>query len=66
MHPKLIISLLLSALALIFILQNVTVVEVRFLFWSLAMSRALWMLLLLAIGVIVGWLLHSYAQHRPR
>lgn len=66
MHPKLIISLLLSAFALIFILQNVTVVEVRFLFWSLAMSRALWMLLLLAIGVIVGWLLHSYAQHRPR
>jgi uncharacterized integral membrane protein len=64
MHFKLAISLVLAGLTVLFVIQNVAVVEVRFLFWSLSMSLALFVFLLFAIGIIVGWLLHSYAQHR--
>lgn len=64
MNFKLILSLILAGLAVLFIIQNVAVVEIRFLFWSLAMSRSLFMFFLLAIGIIVGWLLHGYKMHR--
>lgn len=45
--------------AVIFIVQNAAVVEIKFLAWSLSISRALLMFLLLAFGVIIGWLMHS-------
>ncbi|MDH3328152.1 MAG: LapA family protein [Desulfobulbaceae bacterium] len=64
MNNKLIISLVLAGLAILFVIQNVAVVEIRFLFWTFAMSRSLFMIFLLAIGIIVGWLLHSYILHR--
>ena len=64
MNNKLIISLILAGFAIVFIIQNVTVMEIRFLFWTFAMSRSLMMIFLLAIGIIVGWLLNSYIQHR--
>lgn len=64
MQIKLLFVLMLSGLAVLFIIQNVAVVEIQFLFWSLSMSRSLLMFLLLAIGIIVGWLLHSYIRHR--
>jgi len=49
-----------AGMAVLFIIQNVTVVELRFLFWTLSMSRALFMSLILSTGIIMGWLLHSY------
>jgi uncharacterized integral membrane protein len=49
-----------AGLAVLFILQNVTVVDMKFLFWTLSMSRALLMSLILSVGIILGWLLHSY------
>jgi uncharacterized integral membrane protein len=49
---------------LIFLVQNAAVVEVRFLFWRLVMSRAVWMALLVAIGFALGWLLRGYARRR--
>ena len=64
MHFKLAIGLVLAGLTVLFVIQNVAVVEVRFLFWSLFISLALLVFLLFAIGIIVGWLLHSYVQHR--
>jgi uncharacterized integral membrane protein len=57
--PKLLLTLTLVVLAVVFVLQNTTVVEVRFLFWMLSMSRALLIVLLLATGVLIGWLAHS-------
>ena len=60
MNFKLILALILTGLAVLFIVQNYIVVEIRFLFWTLSMSRSLLIFFLLAIGVIIGWLLHSY------
>ena len=60
MNYKLILGIVLAAMAVVFIIQNVTIVELKFLFWTLSISRALLTFLILAIGIILGWLLHSY------
>ena len=52
-----IIFICLIGLVVIFVLQNTQVVEVRFLFWIISMSRALMLLGTLAIGLVGGWLL---------
>lgn len=60
MNYKKISILLLAGLLLLFILQNVAVIEVQFLFWSIQMSRTLLVVFLLFIGAICGWFSHSY------
>ena len=57
---KLIVSLILAGFAVLFVVQNVPVVEVRFLVWGLQMTLSLLIFLLFAGGIIVGWLMHSY------
>ncbi len=63
MHFKLILSLILTGIIIIFVVQNVAVVEISFLFWSLAMSRALLLFFVMATGIVIGWLLHSFFAH---
>lgn len=60
MNFKLIFSIAMAGMAVLFIIQNVTVVDMKFLFWTMSMSRALLMSLILSVGIILGWLLHSY------
>jgi uncharacterized integral membrane protein len=64
MNFKLYTVLVLVGLAVLFIIQNVAVVEVQFIFWSIQVSRALLMFLLLSVGIIAGWLLHSFISFR--
>ena len=64
MNAKLVISLVLAGLAVLFIIQNVMVVDIRFLFWTLSMSQALLMFFILAIGIVIGWTLHSLSVSR--
>ena len=64
MNSKLIFILILAGLTVVFIIQNVAVVEIQFLFWSIQMSRSLVIFILLAIGVVIGWFLHSYLKYR--
>lgn len=64
MNAKLIFVLILTGVAVLFIMQNVAAVEIQFLFWSIQMSRALLMFLLLAMGIVIGWFLHSYVKYR--
>lgn len=66
MNIKLIFILALAGLTVLFIIQNVAIVEIRFLFWSMQMSRALFMFFLLAIGLIIGWISHSISAGRNR
>ena len=60
MNYKLIFTLVLVGLMVIFIVQNVSVVEIRFLFWKASMSRSIMIFLVLAVGIITGWLLRSH------
>jgi uncharacterized integral membrane protein len=61
---KLIISLILVALLLVFIIQNAAVVELHFLFWTMSMSRSLMILFVLFIGLVVGWIVGSQFHHK--
>jgi len=62
LHLILVITLL--ALVGIFALQNIVAVEVRFLFWGFSMPRSLLIFVVLAVGVLVGWVLSSVMSRR--
>ncbi|MDH4321428.1 MAG: LapA family protein [Desulfobulbaceae bacterium] len=64
MNYKLVLFLILSGLTVLFVFQNVAVVEIQFLFWSGRISRSLLIFLLLAMGTLIGWLLHGYHRYR--
>ena len=63
MNAKLFVILVLIGLVAVFIVQNAEVVELRFLFWTLAMSRALMFVFLVLIGIAAGWLLRGHTLH---
>jgi len=63
---RLISSVTLVLLALIFTLQNTEVVNINFLLWHFSMSRVLLIFILLLLGVVIGWLLHSHTQQRKK
>lgn len=64
LNTKLVFILTLIGLFVFFIIQNTSVVDIHFLFWTVSMSRALMIFFILAIGIIIGWLLHSHFTHR--
>lgn len=64
MNAKFLLVLVLVGLAVIFVIQNVAIVEIQFLLWSFQMSRSLLIFLLLVIGVIIGWFLHAFLRHK--
>jgi putative membrane protein len=66
MDYRLVTGLLLGCLIVLFIVQNAAVVEIRLLFWTFAMSRALMIFLVLAIGMVLGWLTHGYLARKRR
>jgi len=66
MSYKLILTLLLTGLVLIFVIQNASVVEIKYLLWSFEISRALLYFILFSAGIIIGWLLNSYSRLRKK
>jgi lipopolysaccharide assembly protein A len=66
MNAKLIVGTILAGLAVIFIIQNTTVTDLRFFFWTLSMSRALLLFLIFSVGIILGWLLHGSFSRRKK
>ena len=65
MNLKIIPSLILAGLALVFIIQNFSVMNIRFLFWTLSITSSLFNVAYFFLwGSSLGWLLHSYSIHR--
>jgi uncharacterized integral membrane protein len=64
MNKRLIISLVLICLVVILLIQNAEIVEIEIFFWTIAVSRVLLMVILLFVGVLVGWFLKNYFIHR--
>ena len=63
---RLILGLTIVLLVVIFTLQNTEVVWINFLFWHFSMSRVVMIFMLLAAGILIGWLLHSLTRHGKR
>ena len=66
MSFHLMLVLALAGIALVFIVQNVPAVDVTFLLWTVSMSRALLIIITLAIGFLLGWFLHGYYSYIQR
>lgn len=59
MSFKKIFIYLLTGITLLFIVQNMSMVEIRFFFWSFALPLALFLPVMLIIGFAIGWLWHT-------
>lgn len=59
MKLKLLITVVLLTLVIVFMIQNAAVVEVRFLFWDAAIPRSILILMMLIIGIAVGWFVRA-------
>ena len=58
LSPKAIVAIVLGVLALIFVIQNTDSHKVNLLFWDARLPSWLWLLVILAVGIAIGWLLH--------
>lgn len=61
---NMLIGLVLAGVTILFALQNAEPVEFRFLVWAFSLSRAFVVFIVLAIGMALGWILHSISMHR--
>jgi len=66
MNPRLIASLVLTGLIVLFVVQNAALVQVQFLLWTVELSRALLIFVVLAVGIIVGWLMRGHVTSVAR
>ena len=64
LNYKKIISFVLAALTILFILQNIAVINISFLFWTFFISRSVLVFLVLLIGIVIGWLLRSSPKRK--
>jgi uncharacterized integral membrane protein len=63
---RFVIGVVLGILGFIFALQNTEIVEIRFLFWTVTTSRALMIVMVLVVGILVGWAVGGIRRHRRR
>lgn len=61
-----IIFICLIAAVFIFVFQNMQMIDVKFLVWSITISRALILFITLAIGLIGGYLLSKPISKQKR
>ena len=60
-----VIFLFILAAVFLFVLQNMQIVEVKFLLWTITLSRALILFITFAVGLIGGYIL-SYPIRRRK
>jgi putative membrane protein len=63
---KFILGLIFGIIMVIFIFQNIDIVEINFLFWSVSISRALMIFLILLMGILMGAILKSVNRVREK
>jgi uncharacterized integral membrane protein len=66
MNIRAYIGLALLLLVVIFIVQNASVVDIKFLVWTISMSRSLMIFFVLAVGIVIGWITagHLHRKHQ--
>lgn len=63
MRIKVAFSLILACLAVTFIVQNTAIVKIDFLAWTLEISLASLVFVVLGTGIVFGWLLNSFIRY---
>lgn len=63
---KFILGLIFGIIMVVFIFQNLDIVEINFLFWSISVSRALMIFLILLIGILLGAILRGIKRIKEK
>ncbi|KPJ88907.1 MAG: hypothetical protein AMS17_03865 [Spirochaetes bacterium DG_61] len=63
---KFIIGIIIGALVIVFMVQNVQVVDIKFIAWSVSISRALMILIVFVIGILLGWVVRSIGYRKKK
>lgn len=63
---KFIVGILIGALVILFILMNTEIVDLRLYFWTVRMSRALMLIIVLGTGVVIGYVLNGVRISKSR
>lgn len=66
MSGKGIVILILSLLLVLFILQNTGMVSIKFLFWSLLMSRSVLVFWFFFMGFVLGYILFAARKKKEK
>ncbi len=62
MAYKYLITAILSLFVMVFAVQNAAIVEIRLLFWEVALPRSILIFLMLLIGIAIGWVSRSIVR----
>lgn len=65
-HARIAAGVIVVACLVIFLLQNIQTVQVRFLFFELSMPRALLIVSVFVIGALIGWILSDLVRSRSK
>lgn len=60
---KMVLVIVLVGVVVVFSVQNAAQLELNFLFWTFSSRRVIILFLVLAIGILVGWVWRSRMQH---
>jgi uncharacterized integral membrane protein len=66
MRPKLIVVLVLIALFLVILIQNIQPVTLRLFFWKVGMSQIILIPITMAIGFVVGFIVAKVAGNKTK
>jgi uncharacterized integral membrane protein len=66
MRPKFIVVLVLIALFLIILIQNIQPVTLRLFFWKVGMSQIILIPLTMAIGFVIGFIVAKVTSNETR
>jgi uncharacterized integral membrane protein len=64
MKPKNIVFIVLGVLFLVFLIQNTQIVPVQLFFWQLSMSRIILIILVMLVGIILGYVISEKRKKR--
>jgi uncharacterized integral membrane protein len=63
---KFILGVIFGGLVIVFMIQNVDTVELQFLTWTMQIPRAVMILVVFAVGILLGWVIKSVGNIKRR
>jgi len=61
---RFILGIIIGVLVIIFMFQNMEPLDVTFVAWTVTLSRAVVLLVVFAVGIVVGWIFHGTGRRR--
>ena len=63
---KFVVGMIIGVMALIFVLMNAELVDLRLYFWTVTVSRSMMLLLVLTTGIAIGYILNGLRMRKSR